>query len=180
MVKTPAYLVPNPVYKIDQSTQQTPGVKVTREEQKMANARSLEYMFQVELFIKSGTDLAVFQVFNNKILRCDKDAKFLPYYGEDTLPEIDTNKTPFKTIRGNTHLRHYLGPYKINRNRLYRRFKVRTSKTFNKIKQQIVEWLRKELHWIKADYIQAKRISNIGLLLGLYNAVNLNSTRTAL
>ena len=60
-VKTPAYLVPNLVYKIDPATQQTPGVKVTRKEQKMANAGSLEYTFQVELFIKSDTDLAAFQ-----------------------------------------------------------------------------------------------------------------------
>ena len=77
LVKTPAYLVPNPVYKIDLPMQQTPGVKVTHEEQKMANAGSLEYTFQVELFIKSGTDLAAFQLFTNQILRYDKDAKFL-------------------------------------------------------------------------------------------------------
>ena len=36
------------------------------------------------------------------------------------------------------------------------------------------------MHWIKADYIQTKRTSNIGLLLGTYNAVDLNGTRTAL
>ena len=36
------------------------------------------------------------------------------------------------------------------------------------------------MHWIKADYIQEKRTSNIGLLLGTYNAVDLNGTRTAL
>ena len=146
----------------------------------MANAGSLGYTFQIELFIKSGTDLAAFQVFTNQILRYDKDSKFLLWYGEDTLPEIDTNKTPFQTISGDTRLRHYLGPYNINKNRLYGRVKVRTSKTFDIIKQQIVKWLRKELHWVKADYIQAKRISNIGLLLGLYNTVNLNSTRAAL
>ena len=36
------------------------------------------------------------------------------------------------------------------------------------------------MHWIKADYIQAKHTSNIGLLLGTYNAVDLNGTRNAL
>ena len=31
-----------------------------------------------------------------------------------------------------------------------------------------------------ADYIQAKRTSNIGLLLGTYNAVDMHRTRTTL
>ena len=43
-----------------------------------------------------------------------------------------------------------------------------------------MEWLRKGLHWIKKNYIQAKRISNIGLLKGTYNTVDLVGTRTAL
>ena len=112
----------------------------------MANEGSLEYTFQVKLFIKSGTDLEAFQLFTNQILRYDKDATFLPWYGEDTLPEINTNKTLFQTICGNTRLRNYLDPQNINKNCLYGRVKIRTSKTFDKIKQKIVKWLRKELH----------------------------------
>ena len=56
----------------------------------------------------------------------------------------------------------------------------KVSDNIEDIKGQIVEWLRKELHWIKADYIQAKRISNIGILFGTYNAVDKAGTRTAL
>ena len=51
---------------------------------------------------------------------------------------------------------------------------------FEDIKQHTVKWLRRELHWIKLDYIQARQISNIGLLLGLYNSVDIQGTREAL
>ena len=44
----------------------------------------------------------------------------------------------------------------------------------------MVEWLCKELHWVKVDYIQARRISNIGLLTGSYSAMDIQGTRTSL
>ena len=44
----------------------------------------------------------------------------------------------------------------------------------------IVNWLREELHWINADYIQTMQISNNGLLTGTYNVVDLLRTRQAL
>ena len=77
-------------------------------------------------------------------------------------------------------MRNYLGPYNKNQSRVYGRVKVRTLKTFEDIKSHIVPWLCTNLHWIKKDYIQAKRISNIGLLKGTYNAINLEGTRASL
>ena len=43
-----------------------------------------------------------------------------------------------------------------------------------------MEWIRKDMHWMKDNYIQARRISNIGLLTGSYNVVDMQGTRTAL
>ena len=70
--------------------------------------------------------------------------------------------------------------YNRNRSHLYGRVKVRTKKSFDDIKQHMVEWLRRDLHWIKSDYIQATRISNIGLLIGSYNAIDMWGTRDTL
>ena len=127
-------------------------------------------------------DLTVFQQFTKNMFEGDQDVKFLPWFSndKDNLPIINQHCNPFQTIRGDVRLKHYLGPYNRTKSRLYGRVKVRTRKKFDEIKGQIVEWLRKEMHWIKADYIQAKRISNIGILLGTYNAVDKAGTRTAL
>ena len=56
---------------------------------------------------------------------------------------------------------------------MYGRVKVQSKQDFNGLKDGIVDWLCKDLHWVKADYIQAKRVSNIGLLTGTYNVVDL-------
>lgn len=178
----PAFIIPNPVFEIDPTTQQSPGVRVTPEEQKLANSGVLEYTFQVELNLQNVTDLVVFQQFTNRVFDGDQDTKFLPWYSNEneTLPEIDHQHKPYQTVRGAARLKNYLGPYNRTRTRLYGRVKVRTIRTFEEIKQHLVEWLRRDLHWIKADYIQAKRISNIGMLLGTYNAVDMVGTRDAL
>ena len=51
LTRKPVFLIPNPVYEIDPSTQQNPGVPVTPEEQKLADSGVLEHTFQVELNI---------------------------------------------------------------------------------------------------------------------------------
>ena len=51
---------------------------------------------------------------------------------------------------------------------------------FLRIKDSIVDWLRQDLYWMKEDYIQAKRISNIGLLVYTYNVVDRDGTRKLL
>ena len=180
--KTKTYMIPNPILEIDQTTQQTPGVPVTRAEQHLANAGVLEYTMQIELTVKNGNELAVFQQFTTKVFEADKNLQFLPWYryDGDDMVTIDRTHTPYQTVRGEVRLKHYIGPYNRTKNRVYGRVKVRTDKKFDEIKQHIVEWLRKDMHWVKPDYIQAKRISNIGLLLGTYNAVDMAGTRTAL
>ena len=179
---TTAFLIPNPVFEIDPTTQQSPGVKVTPEEQKLADSGALEYTFQVELTLKNATELATFQQFTNKVFEYDKDTKFLPWFNNEksTLPEIDRLHSSYKAMRREVRLKNYLGPYNRTRTRLYGRVKVRTVRKFDEVKQHIVDWLRRDLHWIKADYIQARRISNIGMLLGTYNAVDMIRTRDVL
>ena len=176
------YMIPNPILEIDPTTQQTPGVPVTRTEQNLADAGALEYTMQIELNVKNGNELAVFQQFTNKVFAADRNLQFLPWYrnDKDDMVNIDRTHTPYQTVRGEVRLKHYMGPYNRTKNRVYGRVKVRTDKKFDEIKQHIVEWLRKDMHWVKPDYIQAKRISNIGLLLGTYNAVDMAGTRTAL
>ena len=84
MLKNLAFMIPNPVYDINPSTQQNLGVPVTKEEQKLADSSELEYTFQVELYIKNGnTDLAVFQQFTNRVIGGKDDTKFLPWYSND-------------------------------------------------------------------------------------------------
>ena len=176
------YLIPNPVFDIDATTQQTPGVRVTPEEQSLADAGVLEYTFQVELNLRNLPELTVFQQFANKLLEGDKEAQLLPWFANerDDIPTISQHRSPFQTIRGNARLKNFLGPYNRNKSRLYGRVKLRSKNDFEATKQHLVEWLRKDLHWVKADYIQARRISNIGLLLGTYGAVDVDGTRTAI
>ena len=180
--RTSAFLIPNPVFELDPTTQQSPGVKVTPTEQRMANSGVLEYTFQVELSLKNVSEHTVFQQFTSQVIEGDQATKFLPWYGNESgnLPDIDKHNNPHKTVRGDARLKNYLGPYNKSKTRLYGRVKVRTVRKFDKVKEQIVEWLRRDLHWVKADYIQAKRISNIGILLGSYNAVDMTGTRDAL
>ena len=77
-------------------------------------------------------------------------------------------------------MRNYLGPFNRSKNCLYGQVKVRTTKTFKEIKEHVIEWQHKDLHWMKADYIQACQISNIGILTGSCSAVNMQGTRLAL
>ena len=66
-----------------------------------------------------------------------------------------------------------MGGYNRAKGRIYGRVKVQTKLEFSGIKCKIVDWLRQDLHWVKEDYIQAQRVSDIGLLAGTYNVVNL-------
>ena len=125
---TSAFLIPNLVFEIDPTTQQSPGVQVTPEEQHLADSGALEYTFQVELSLKNATDLATFQQFTNKVFEGDKDTRFLPWFNNDnsTLPDIDRSHNPYKAVRGDVRLKNYLGPYNRTKTRLYGRVKVRT------------------------------------------------------
>ena len=115
--KRKTFAFPNPVYDIDPSIQQSPGVPVTPEEQKLASAGQLKYMLQVEFFLKKDTnELALFQQLTNKIFGLDKGTKFLPWFGNDDkqFPEIGSQCTPYQVICGGVRLRNYLGPYNKN------------------------------------------------------------------
>ena len=84
--KQHAFQIPNPVYDIDPSTQQNPGVPVTPEEQKLADKGYFEYTFRVELYLKKGTnELALFQQFTSRVTVFDKG-----WYGNNNknLPKI--------------------------------------------------------------------------------------------
>ena len=58
--KTANFMIPNPIFKIDPTTQQTPGVTVTPEEQNLANSEVLEYTFQIDLNVKNTTEILAF------------------------------------------------------------------------------------------------------------------------
>ena len=74
------YLIPNPVYDIDPLTQQTPGVRVTTDEQKLTDTGDLVYTFQLEFTIKnSSSESATFQQFTDIVLKLDKSTRFLPW-----------------------------------------------------------------------------------------------------
>ena len=75
---------------------------------------------------------------------------------------------PYRIIKGQLRLKHYLGPYNKSKGKIYNWAKIQTTLEFKLLKDNIVEWLQSELHWIKEDYIQAQRISNIGLLAYTY------------
>ena len=131
------FSVPNPIYDIDSSTLQNPGISVTPEEQKLADEGELEYTFQVELHTKPGvSDLTIFQLFTNRVIRDDNSTRFLPWYNNyrDTKPKITCDKSPYQVIRGEVRLRIFLGPYNKNRNRIYGRLNVRVMKAFDEIK----------------------------------------------
>ena len=65
-----SYLVPNPAYTIDPSTQQSPGVPVTPEEQRLADSGYMEYTFQVEINIKNNkSDIDLFPEFTARVLK---------------------------------------------------------------------------------------------------------------
>ena len=145
LTKKPAFLVPNPVNEIDLTTQQNPGVPVTPEEQKLADSGVSEYTLQVELNIRNGTnDLAVFQQFVNRCIGGDNKTEFLPWYNNDkeTMPVITRHNSPFQVIRGEVRLQNFLGPCNRNKSCLYGRVKVQMLKSFDEIKQRVVEWLR--------------------------------------
>ena len=96
------------------------------------------------------------------------------------LPELGHQHKPYTNIKGKVRLKYYLGNYNRHRGRIYGRVKVQSKSNFISIKDSVVDWLRQDLHWINEDYIQARRFSNIGLLAGTYNVVDLKRTREAL
>ena len=98
----------------------------------------------------------------------------------DQHPTITHERPIFQVLRGDTKIRHYLGPYNKNRGIMYCRIKIRSGLTFEQMKDHCSPWLRENLHWVKADYIQARRVSNIGLLLGSTKAVDRDGTRATL
>ena len=125
--------------------------------------------------------LSMFQDFVKKVTDEEPSTRFLPWQGADGCsPELSNKKLPFTAIKGQVKLRHYIGGLNRARGRMYGRVKVQSKQDFDGLKDGVVDWLRKDLHWVKADYIQAKRVSNIGLLTGTYNVVNLRRTREAL
>ena len=124
----------------------------------------------------------MFQEFVTKIMKQDQQAKFIPWFNENVsdLPEIDTSNIPYKVIKGKVCPKDYLGAYNPSKGRIYGRVKVQTQYAFKELKDKLVDWLHYGLHWIKEDYIQARRVSNIGLLAGTHNVVVLVHTRQAL
>ena len=167
---------------MDATVVQAPGLRVTEEEQSLANAGLLEFSFQVEFKLKPNvSEIAMFQEFVRKVVGAEPNTRFLPWYGEDSeMPEIDRTHLPFTTIKGRVRLRHYIGGFNRNRGKIYGRVKVQSKMAFAEMKDSIVDWLRQDLHWIKEDYIQARRVSNIGLLAGTHSVVDLKRTREAL
>ena len=167
---------------MDATIVQAPGLKVTEEEQTLANAGLLEYTFQVEFKLKNNvTEIGMFQEFVRKVTAAEPTTKFLPLYGEgDNQPDIDQKHLPYATIKGRVRLQHYIGGLNRNRGKIYGRVKVQSKASFIETKEKIVDWLRQDLHWIKEDYIQTRRVSNIGLLAGTHGVVDLKRTREAL
>ena len=176
------HLTRNVALEIDTTVVQAPGLKVTEEEQTLANEGLLEYTFQVDLKCKNNsTEISLFQEFVKKVTDADASTRFLPWQGADGgSPDLNNKKLPYIAIKGQVKLRHYIGGLNRARGRMYGRVKVQSKQDFNGLKDGIVDWLRKDLHWVKADYIQAKRVSNIGLLTGTYIVVDLRRTREAL
>ena len=175
-------LTRNIALSMDSTVVQSPGLRVTEEEQTLANAGLLEYTFQVEFKLKTKvTEIGMFQEFARKVMAAEPTTRFLPWYGEDTdLPEIDQKHLPYSTIKGKARLRHYIGGLNRNKGKIYGHVKVQSKATFVEIKENIVDWLRQDLHWIKEDYLQTRRVSNIGLLAGTHGVVDLKRTRDAL
>ena len=123
----------------------------------------------------------MFQEFVRRVTSGESSTRFLPWYGKEAdLPELDQKHLPYATIKGRVWLKHYIGGFNRNRGKIYGRVKVQSTATFTKIKNNIVDWLQQDLHWIKEDYIQARRVSNIGLLAGTHSVVDLKRTREAL
>ena len=126
--------------------------------------------------------LGKFQEFVFKVAACNPLVKFLPWFydGEEVKPEIDSINTPFKSITGTVWLKDYLGSYNCTKGILYGRVKVQAQLDFQSVKNKMVDWIRQDLHWMKEDYIQARRISTIGLLAYTYGVVDRLQTRQAL
>ena len=104
-------MIPNPIFEIDPTTQQTPGVTVTPEEQNLANSGVLKYTFQIELNVKNATEILAFPRFTNRVIEEDQHLQFLPWFNneKDNLPEIDQQHSPYQTVWGEVRLKHYLG-----------------------------------------------------------------------
>ena len=105
------HLTRNVALEIDTTVVQAPGLKVTEEEQTLANEGLLEYTFQVDLKCKNNsTDLSLFQEFVKKVTDADASTRFLPWQGTDGgSPELSNKKLPFTAIKGHVKLRHYIG-----------------------------------------------------------------------
>ena len=108
--------------------------------------------------------------------------RFLPWNTVEDIEllKIDIYHSPYSLIRRDVRLHHYLEQFNRSKNCLYGRVKFCTSKTFEQIKKHVLEWLCKDLHWMKAGYIQACQISNIGLLTGSCSVIDMQVTRSAL
>ena len=140
----------------DPTTVQSPGVHVSVKEQAIANSGLLEYTFKVQLRRQNNiTDAMTFQNFATKVFQTNPRANFMPWNLEnEDLPDINTSNIctllwPFK-------LTHYLDNYNKNINILYGHAKLQLHFQFKEVMEGILPWLRKEIHWIKLNYIQAK------------------------
>ena len=177
---SPKYLTRNIALEEARTVQQTSGVPVSKEEQRIANNNVLEYTFQIELRLKpSDTILGKFQEFVIKAALADPNIIFVPWFykGSGVNPEISITSTLFETITGSARLKYCLGGYNCTKRKFYGRVKVHARLTFQNVKDKMVDWLRQDLHWMKEDYIQAKRVSNIGLLAYTHSVTDPSGTR---
>ena len=109
----------------------------------------------------------MYQEFVAKVTTVDPSAKFLLWFynGSEIRLEIDASNTPLKNIKVSVSLKDYLGAYNRTKEKKYWRVnKIHAASNFQGIKDNVVGWRKQDLHWINEDYIQAKRISTIGLL----------------
>ena len=176
-------LIQNPLTAFDALTQQEPGTTVTKEEQHLINQNKLEYSFQLHLKTTGKvSDISLVHTFFEKVITQDRDAQFLAWNAEGVQPQptVSHKNSIFQVLRGSTKLKQYIGNFNKNRGTLYCRVKINTDLTFSQMKDKIAPWLREKLHWIKEDYIQAKRVSNIGVLLGGTKSVDRDGTRATL
>ena len=150
----------------------------------MIQENQLEYSFQLHLKAHNNdTDISLVQSFFEVAHKHDETAQFLAWNNDVPQiqhPTVTHRKFIFQALRGRTKLKHYVGNFNRNRGTLYCRVKIRTKLSFGQLKDLVAPWLLENLHWIKEDYIQAIRVSNIGLLVGGTKAVDRDGTRATL
>ena len=73
MIRGSKHLTRNVALEVDTTTVQSPGLKVTEEEQNLADTGLLEFTFQVEFKLKSNdTEIGMFQEFVRNVTNAEK------------------------------------------------------------------------------------------------------------